>query len=344
MINSDDSRGEMPTSSHLLRWSTEMLPERERFSTLREAFARQNLALDVIDHSGGRPRIDVTYLPLGAVGVCSIVATPAEFIRHKHHLKNSSDDFGLNIVKTGPVQFANAGQERVYNAGSACLIDRGRPLRVFGPRGGSVRYVTVQAAALKSLVAQPEDLSGRPVRPGPALKLLDGYLRSLASLKEPPSSELASTIGVHLLDLVAAALGPTAEAANIVTERGVKAARLQAILAEVAQRFGDPNFDLDNVAGALGMSRRYVQKLFEGTGKSFTEHLAGCRLERAFAMLTDPHQLHLAIMDIAFAVGFGDVSHFNRMFRRRFGQTPSGVRAASTMSRSDPATPHSAPR
>jgi AraC-like DNA-binding protein len=123
-----------------------------------------------------------------------------------------------------------------------------------------------------------------------------------------------------------------------VTERGVKAARLQAILAEVARRFGEPNFDLDDVAGALCISRRYAQKLLERTGKSFTEHLAECRLERAFAMLTDPHHLHLAIIDIAFAVGFGDVSHFNRTFRRRFGETPSGVRAASTMrSRRDPA-------
>jgi len=321
----------MPASSHLLRWSTEMLPERVRFSRFREEFVRQNLALDVIDHSGGHPHIDVTYLPLGAVGVCSLVATPAEFIRDKHHLKNGRDQFGLNIVETGPVQFANAGQERVCDAGSACLTDRGRPLRVFGPRGGHVRYVIVQAAALKSLVAHPEDLSGRPVRPGPALSLLYGYLRSLASLEEPPSSELASNIGVHLLDLVAATLGPTVEAANIVMERGVKAARLQAILAEVARCFSDPNFDLDKLAGALGMSRRYVQKLLEGTGKSFTEHLAACRLERAFAMLTDPHDLHLAIIEIAFAVGFGDVSHFNRMFHRRFGETPSGVRAASTM-------------
>ena len=332
----------MPTSFRLLRWSTEMLPELARFSTFREEFARLNLALDVIDHSGGRPRIDVTYLPLGGVGVCSLVATPAEFVRHKHHLKDSCDKFGLNIVENGPVQFANAGQERVYDAGSACLIDRGRPLRVFGPRGASVRYVTVQAAALKSLVARPEDLSGRPVRPGPALRLLDRYLRSLASLKEPSSSELASTIGAHLLDLVAATLGPTTEAANVVMERGVKAARLQAILEEVARRFSDPNFDLDNVAGALGVSRRYVQKLLdEGTGKSFTEHLAERRLERAFAMLTDPHHLHLAIIDIAFAVGFGDVSHFNRMFRRYFGETPSGVRATSTMRKHDPATKRS---
>ena len=322
----------MPNSSHLLRWSTEMLPERARFSTFRDEFARRNLALDVIDHSGGRPRIDVAYLPLGAVGVCRVVTTPAEFIRHKHHLNNSSDHFGLNIVETAPVQFANAGQERFYDAGSACLIDRGRPLRIFGPRGGNVRYVTVPGAALKSLVAHPEDLLGQVVRPGPALRLLDGYLRSLTSLREPLSSELASTIGIHLLDLVAATLGPTAEAANIVTDRGVKAARLRAILAEVARRFSDPDFDLDNVAGALGLSRRYVQKLLdEGTGKSFTEHIAGRRLERAFAMLTDPRHLRLGIIDIAFAVGFGDVSHFNRMFRRRFGETPSAVRAASIM-------------
>jgi hypothetical protein len=113
-----------------------MLPERARFSTFREEFARQNLALDVIDHSGGRPRINVTYLSLGAVGVCSLDATPVEFIRHNHHL--SRDQFGLNIVKTGPIHLANAGQERVYDAGSACLTDRGRPLRAFWPRGGSV--------------------------------------------------------------------------------------------------------------------------------------------------------------------------------------------------------------
>ena len=72
----------MPNSSHLLRWSTEMLPERTRVSTFRDEFARRNLALDVIDHSGGRPRIDTTYLSLGAVGVCSLIATPAVFVRH----------------------------------------------------------------------------------------------------------------------------------------------------------------------------------------------------------------------------------------------------------------------
>jgi len=202
-----------------------------------------------------------------------------------------------------------------------------RPLRGFGPDGGGSRNVTVQAAALKTPVTHPEDLAGRPVYRGPALRLLDGYLRSLTSLEEPPSPELAPIIDVHLVDLAGAALGPTAEAAEIVSKRDVKAARLRTILAEVARRFSNPDFDLDKVAGTVGLSRRYVQELLEETGKSFTEHLVEHRLQRAFVMLTDRRYLHLAIIDVAFAAGFGDVSHFNRVFRRRFGETPSGVRA-----------------
>ena len=318
-----------PTPSRLLRISTEMFPERERFSAFREEFARRILAMDVIDQSGGCPRIDLTFMPLGPVAVGALAATPAEFIRHEHHLKDSNDDFHLEIIETGPVQFAHAGEERIYDSGSACFIDQARPMRGFGPRYGSIRNITVPAAVLKTLVAHPEDLAGHAVHPGPALRLLDGYLRSLTSLEDPPSPELAPIIGVHVLDLVAATLGPTAEAKEVVAKRGVRAARLRAILAEIGRRSGDPGFDLDKVAGALGLSRRYVQRLLEETGRSFTAHLVERRLDRAFAMLTDRRYLHLAIIDIAFAAGFGDVSHFNRMFRRRFGETPFGARSAA---------------
>jgi AraC-like DNA-binding protein len=320
----------LPTSSRVLRISTEMLPKRDRFAAFREEFARRVLMMDVIDHSDGRPRIDVTFIPLGETAVGTLAATPVEFIRHRHHLKDRSDGFVLQIVDAGQIRVAHVGEERTYDAGWAHFVDQERPLHGFGPQHASIRNIAVREVALKTLVPHPGDLAGRVVHPGPALRLLDGYVRSLTSLEEPPSSELAPIIGVHLLDLVAAALGPTAEAAEIVARRGVRAARLRAIMAEIARCFSEADFDLDNVAGALGLSRRYVQQLLEETGKSFTEHLAEHRLERAFAMLSDRRCLHLAIIDIAFAAGFGDVSHFNRMFRRRFGETPSGVRAATT--------------
>ena len=318
-----------PTPSHLLRLSTEMLPERERFSAFREEFARRVLMMDVVDHSDGRPRIDVTFMPLGPASVGTLAATPVEFIRDNHHLKDRSDGFILQIVEAGPIHFTHVRGGRAYDRGWAHFVDQERPLRGLGLRHASIRNIAVRAPALKTLVAHPEDLAGHPVRPGPALRLLEGYVRSLTALEEPPSSDLAPIVGDHLLDLVAAALGPTVEAAEIVAKRGVKAARLRAVLAEIARRFSDPEFDLDALVGTLGLSRRYVQQLLEETGKSFTEHLAERRLERAFALLSDRRCLHRAIIDIAFAAGFGDVSHFNHMFRRRFGDTPSGVRAGA---------------
>jgi AraC-like DNA-binding protein len=63
----------------------------------------------------------------------------------------------------------------------------------------------------------------------------------------------------------------------------VKGARPRAVLAEIARRFSEPDFDFDVVAGALGLSRRYVQQLLEETGKSFVAHLVERRLERGFA-------------------------------------------------------------
>jgi AraC-like DNA-binding protein len=306
-----------------------MLPERDRFAAFREEFARRVLMMDVIDHSDGRPRIDVTFMPLGEAAVGTLAATPVEFIRQKHHLKDRSDGFILQIIDTGPVRFTHVDEERTYDAGWAHFVDQERPLRGCGLQHASIRNIAVREAALRALVPHPEDLAGRAVHPGSPLRLLDGYVRSLTSLEEPPPRDLASIIGIHLLDLVAAALGPTAEAVEIVAKRGVKAARLRAILADVARRFSEPDFDLDSVADTLGLSRRYVQQLLEETGKSFTEHLTERRLERAFAMLADRRCLHLAIIDIAFAAGFGDVSHFNRVFRRRYGETPSGVRAAA---------------
>jgi AraC-like DNA-binding protein len=131
--------------------------------------------------------------------------------------------------------------------------------------------------------------------------------------------------GSHTDQLIGLAAGSGDNAEDL----GRKAARRRTILAEIARRFCDPEFDLTDAARGLGLSRRYIQRLLEGTGKSFTEHVLECRLQRVRAMLMDSRYQHVAIIDIALASGFSDVSHFNHMFRRRFGETPSSVRAAA---------------
>lgn len=50
------------------------------------------------------------------------------------------------------------------------------------------------------------------------------------------------------------------------------------------------------------------------------------RLILAHRMLTDPRCSCDKISTIALDAGFGDLSYFNRVFRRHFGDTPSDVR------------------
>ena len=51
-------------------------------------------------------------------------------------------------------------------------------------------------------------------------------------------------------------------------------------------------------------------------------------------MLRDPRFTRIKIAAIARAAGFSDISHFNRSFRRAFGDTPFGVRARAARRRS----------
>jgi AraC-like DNA-binding protein len=122
---------------------------------------------------------------------------------------------------------------------------------------------------------------------------------------------------------------PTSQRAELVEGRGVRAARVAAVFEEVANRLTDPDLNAAGVAAALGLSARYIHLLLEETGQTFSQCVLDRRLERVVDLLRDPRRADERIADIAIATGFTDLSHFNRSFRRRFGDTPSAVRSTS---------------
>jgi AraC-like DNA-binding protein len=81
-----------------------------------------------------------------------------------------------------------------------------------------------------------------------------------------------------------------------------------------------------------GITPRYVHKLFEVEGISFSQFVLEARLARAYHMLTDSQHAGMTISAVAFLAGFGDLSHFNHSFRRRYGSSPSGIRGTSLLS------------
>jgi AraC-like DNA-binding protein len=82
----------------------------------------------------------------------------------------------------------------------------------------------------------------------------------------------------------------------------------------------------ETVAAEQGISPRYLRQLFEAEHQSFSSYVLEQRLIQAHAMLASSKFAEQPISSIAYEVGFGDLSYFNRAFRRRFERTPRDVR------------------
>ena len=94
-----------------------------------------------------------------------------------------------------------------------------------------------------------------------------------------------------------------------------------AIKSDIEAHLADGNLSPGAVAGRQKVSDSYIRKLFEGEGTSFSQFVLARRLVRAHRMLTDRRWAERSIAWIAFEVGFGDLSYFNRTFKRFTAQS-----------------------
>lgn len=85
---------------------------------------------------------------------------------------------------------------------------------------------------------------------------------------------------------------------------------------------GEPT--AERVAKSLGMSDRSLRRALKEEGTSFRSILDGVREARACALLQSSEA---TISEVAFLLGFSDVSTFSRAFKRWTGQPPRAYRA-----------------
>jgi AraC-like DNA-binding protein len=121
-------------------------------------------------------------------------------------------------------------------------------------------------------------------------------------------------------------LGAKSDGAQVARRRGVAAARLRSIKAQIIADIGSRDLTLSTVASRNRISTAYVRKLFEAEGTTFTEFVLSQRLTTAYRMLTNVRFANRSISSIAWDADFNDQSYFNRTFRRAFGVSPSEVR------------------
>lgn len=127
---------------------------------------------------------------------------------------------------------------------------------------------------------------------------------------------------VRLLEVFAQHLAVAAE--QIATQQDhAEPPMVQRARQFIEEHQGD-DIGLDDVASAVHASTFHFCKMFKkATGMTFTHYLSLVRVGKAKKQLANPQ---LRISEIAYEVGFNSLTHFNRMFRKLAGESPTTYR------------------
>lgn len=322
---------EMPTNEHRLMrlWSDE-LPEADRFPVWRQLVTERLLQSEVRRLSADpfQALVYLRSLPTMRFGWGLVGAS--QYDRTRQIVAADNNDLVLLMNLEGSFSVSQFGNTVNLAPGDAILASCSEVATFHRPTVGKLLCIRLGFDTIASAVRNVHDASGRLIPHNTeGLRLLAGYIRLLNETDPLTSGKAQSLVTNHVRDLLALTLGTLTQDGN--EAEGLRAARLGAIKTYIGKNASQPNLLAEEVANRFKISERNLQRLFQNEGTTFSGYLLAQRLAQAYELLGDPKHDRRKIGDIAFSCGFGDLSHFNRNFRRRYGNSPAEVRHSAIL-------------
>ncbi len=319
-------------TAQVQRVSTQSVPEPERLAYLHDFIARNWAGMRFTPLNDADQRIDIAVFELpDAVGIArahypSIIGT-----RPRDLLGDGRDNYTLAIVSEDHEVSVAGCRAFTVKAGDLMIINEGTWFEVRHARA-TVELVSLGCLQIAARVPRLDLAPFYHIpRNAPGASLFIGYANLLR--QAPPEGDKARQMAAsHIHDLIAVVLDGFVQGGAERNERGIRAARLELIKQDILDRVSDHALSVSSIASSQGVTPRYIQHLFESDGTTFTEFVRDSRLTLAFQRLDAGTKVR-PISEIAFESGFADLSNFNRAFRRRYGVTPSDVRAEAMRKR-----------
>jgi AraC-like DNA-binding protein len=308
------------------RFSTNELDAGSRNQAIGELYEKKLLPTKIQPLGGNAPRVDIVRRSVPGLGILYGALDNVRQEGTPDGNKYGALFVAINVRGVGTA--SQRGREVALQEGEGVLLTReDTGWALVRPGATSFIGLMVPRAVLSPMVRNIDDAVLRPIaKETSALKLLTRYLEFVNDDETLANVASGLAITTHVYDLIALSVGATTIADEVAHGRGVRAARIREIKQDVVAHLGDGNLTPAKVAKRHGMTLRYLQKLFEAEGVSYSEFLLGQRLAKAYRLLTSPVHIQRSIGDIAYGVGFNDLSYFNRTFRRQYGATPSDIR------------------
>lgn len=282
-------------------------------------------------HAGTTFRADVHITRFQDIVISTGRSSQVQYYTDNVHLQNAQDTIAILSVLSGKVHGKQHGKDAIVGPGEGFAILNSEQASVNAVEDGCYRAIYVPRSVISLMVPDLERMLMQPAAlNSAAFKLLVNYAGFLQETGTRLDPVLKHSIANHICDLVACALGGGGEENEETSARGLRAARLRAIKEDILAHLTDHDLSAETVAQRQDVTSRYIRKLLDSEGTTFSDLVLRLRLMRAHRLLCDPRHMGTSVSTIAYRVGFGDLSYFNRTFRRQFGMTPSEARLAVT--------------
>jgi AraC-like DNA-binding protein len=242
---------------------------------------------------------------------------------------NGVVDAGIVIVRAmdGPLVVHHRRRKVEVPRSDVIFLPTDSPSDITLPDGGRLDCAHLPAYALASVKGLLASLIMRPLAADCLpLQLLTNYAGYLLR-QEYQSEQDAGMMVAHFYDL----LPVLAQHVGSINPPDSPQNRLASIKAQIEQNLATGTFSITDVAAAEGITTRAIQKFFSREGTTFSRYVLGRRLALAkgFLLAEGPS---MPISQIAYNVGFNDLSYFNRTFKSRYGVRPSDLRRLAAAS------------
>lgn len=312
----------------MFRFSLDDVPERDRMAMMFDYFGRhmRRIQVEVTDPDAPlQCDAEVRIVQDVSWGIARMSKVSAR--RLGALMEDGCDDIMLFAPSCGVTVSPQGGEAMEIRPRSVLLMSQARAA-VTAYHGPAETFAfRFSRARLRDLVPSLGEAPCAEIQDGmPGLDLLFSYGRLLHA--DPlADAVLQRQAALHLQQLASLVIGASGDAAEHVRQTGVAAARVATIKADIRENIGRRDLSVGAVAARHGITPRYLHMVFEREEKSFSEFVAAERLEKAYQFLSDPRRSRSRhISDLAFALGFLDISTFNRQFKRQYGITPSELR------------------
>jgi AraC-like DNA-binding protein len=311
--------------------TTEHVAPAERIHYWEDYNRKALVALSCTSYSEQGLLARQTNIELGELRLAEIAGNAHAIERSPQTVRSAPKDsvFATLLLK-GEAVFLHENGCLAATAGELIVYDTRRPY-LFG-FSSSMRQILVDVphnlftqACVGGGLPGPMLLGRGTAREGALVAALGSQLGRLAALRGVPHGPADAEATV--LDLLRQ-LAEERTGGRPVPD----AYRSQLIVAEsyIDRHLHDPRLDPAQVAAFMGISVRHLGRIFESTGRTPARHIMELRVVRAHQELTGPGARETRISDVAHRWGFSSQAHFARLFRSRFGITPSEARAEAT--------------